>query len=425
MALVERVDEAPGHVGQIIGRRRLSEQDLARIELMFEAMEGGEPLAGPSKYWIELNRRNAEQMALHGYENFKRTVALNYFTWTKLLPWDSQVRFLVARLPLATTLRAGLRALAASRNDYFNSFGRLQAIAYNFLTLLLWNYLLDLDLGDDALALREPPEGSPPIVEPQPGLKVSQDLANSILEYESFKSAIGDRARVLEVGAGYGRTAYATMKLRPGVRYVIADIPPALFIAERYLSSVCPERTVFRYRDFEDFEAIRDEFEQADLAFVLSSQITRLPAGSFDLVINISSLHEMRPDQISFYLGEFNRLLDVGGHFFTKQWRRTKVPFERVAVNKEDYPIPNNWEVVFNRVPRVQTRFFEALYRRQPDRLNDRRSHGGSTAGLPTTASRQAKACAASAASTAGLRTGADSGNSTSAIRPTSEAASR
>ena len=364
MALIEKITEARVRGGQNASSQRMSGEDLARIDAMFEGLNHGEPLAGPSKYWVELNRLNAAQLAQHGYENFKRTVALNYFTWTKLLPWDSQVRFLVTRLPLRATLGAAYRSLTMSRNDYFNSLGWVQAVAYNFLTLLLWSYLSRLDLAAEVIALREPLEGNPPIVEPQSGMKVTQDLGNAILEHESFKSAIFDGATVLEVGAGYGRTAYVTLKLHPGVRYVIVDIPPALFIAERYLSSVCPERKVFRYREFEDFETVRAEFEQADLAFVLSTQITKLPAESIDLAINISSLHEMRPDQIAFFLSQFARLLRPGGHFFTKQWRRTKVPFEWVAVAQGDYQIPTNWETIFSRVARVQTRFFEAMYRR-------------------------------------------------------------
>ena len=364
MAVTEKIIGAAGHASQTANGGRTGEEDFQRIESMFENLGRGDPLAGPSKYWIELNRQNAAQIAAHGYENFKRTVALNYFTWTRLLPWDSQVRFLVMRVPLLTTLRAAFRALTMSKNDYFNSLGWVQAVAYNFLTLLLWNYLYSLDLGEGVMALREPTEGNPPLVSLRSGVNVTQDLGNSILEHDSISSALSPRATVLEVGAGYGRTAYVAMKLNPGVRYIIVDIPPALFIAERYLSSVFPERKIFHYRDFEDFEVVRAEFEQADLAFFLSTQITQLPAESVDLLINISSLHEMRPDQIAFYLGEFDRLLRVGGHFFTKQWRRTRVPFEKVAVAQDDYPIPPNWQTIFSRISRVQTRFFEALYQR-------------------------------------------------------------
>ena len=65
---------------------------------------------------------------------------------------------------------------------------------------------------------------------------------------------------------------------------------------DRYLASVFPERRVFRYRDFERFEDVAEEFDKAQIAFLLSCQLPRLPPKSTDLVLNISSLHEMRPE---------------------------------------------------------------------------------------------------------------------------------
>jgi hypothetical protein len=48
----------------------------------------------PSKYWEELNRKNLQQLADSKYENFKRTIARNYFTWI-INPFDEQLRFLM------------------------------------------------------------------------------------------------------------------------------------------------------------------------------------------------------------------------------------------------------------------------------------------------------------------------------------------
>ena len=97
-----------------------------------------------------------------------------------------------------------------------------------------------------------------------------------------------------ELGAGYDRNAHVLLSLLPGVRYVVIDIPPALYVAQRYLPSVFPDRKVFTWRTFESYPEIQSEFEHADLAFLLPSQIEMLPDGLFDLFVNISSLHEMR-----------------------------------------------------------------------------------------------------------------------------------
>jgi SAM-dependent methyltransferase len=145
---------------------------------------------------------------------------------------------------------------------------------------------------------------------------------------------------------------------------VIVDIPPALWVAETYLRRQFPNHRVFRYREFASFEDIEREFNECDIAFFLSTQITGLPDGIFDLAVNISSLHEMRPEQIAFYFSQFDRLLKDGGQFYFKAWKRSALPFENIVNRREDYPIPVSWNCEFSRDAPIQTRFFEARYRK-------------------------------------------------------------
>jgi SAM-dependent methyltransferase len=128
---------------------------------------------------------------------------------------------------------------------------------------------------------------------------------------------------------------------------------------------VFPDKTPFRYREFAEFGEVAEEFERSDIAFLLSTQLDLLPPGAADLILNVSSLHEMRPDQIAFYFQQFDRLLRDGGHMYTKQWRHAKVLFEDVTVLEADYPVPAHWTTVFSRQAAVQTKFYEALYRKQ------------------------------------------------------------
>lgn len=349
---------------QTSGHQRMAPEELDRIANMFLALAKGEPLARPSRYWEELNKMNLAQLSEHGYENFKRTIALNYFTWVRILPWDSQIIFLCKNLPLGAIFRAIGKAFGISTRRYFSSIDVIQSFSYGLLGSLLWEYVLRLQLPEALLVLREPPEGNPPFLYPRPDMRVSQDLANSLLEYDSIQAAVRAPGTILELGAGYGRNAFVIMKLHPKVKYVLVDIPPALWIAERYLSTIFPEKRVFRYRDFENFEDVADEYERAEIAFILSSQLAALPTDSVDLVINISSLHEMRADQVAYYIDRFDQVLKPGGHLYIKQWKEAKVLFEGVTLVEADYPIPAGWATVMNRTARVQTRFFESLYRK-------------------------------------------------------------
>jgi putative sugar O-methyltransferase len=356
---------------QAAAAQRLTAHDAQRLAAMFASVDSGDVMARPSKYWVELNKMNLAQLQQHGYENFKRTIALNYFTFARILPWDAQFRFLVRKLPLRAILICLKKALFARKHDYFSSFNWIQSLLYNFLTLASWEFTRHAVSDASLLALREPEDGNPAAILDQSGALISQDLASSILEVSSMGASFAPGSVVLELGAGYGRNAYALLAANPDIKYVIIDIPPALWVAENYLHRQFPDRRIFRYRDFANFEEIESEFRESDIAFFLSTQIAKLPAGLADLGINISSLHEMRPDQIAFYLSQFDRLLKNGGLFYLKQWKRGAVLFENIVIRQEDYPIPASWLCEFSREAPLQTRFFEARYRKS-DRIRTR-----------------------------------------------------
>jgi putative sugar O-methyltransferase len=212
--------------------------------------------------------------------------------------------------------------------------------------------------------LREPEDGNPAEIRDRSGQLISQDLASSILEISSMAASLPAGSVVLELGAGYGRDAYALLATKPGIKYVIVDIPPALWVAETYLRRQFPSHRIFRYREFANFAEIEQEFRDSDIAFFVSTQISKLPDGLADLAINISSLHEMRLEQIAFYFSQFDRLLKTGGKFYFKQWKRGAVLFEDVVIRQEDYPIPPSWLCELSHQAPLQTSFFEARYRK-------------------------------------------------------------
>jgi len=364
--MLDAIRERFIRANQTTGQRRLTSEDLARINEMLANLAKGEVLTLPSRYWEELNKMNMAQLNEQGYENFKKTIALNYFTWMRILPWDSQIVSLCKNLPAEAIARALRGAFTICGQKYFSSLGILQSFTYGFLTLLLWEYIFKLSPPAEMLTLREPTEGNPPIVNPRPGMAVSQDLGNSLLEFDTFEQAIPPMhsSTILELGAGYGRTAYTILSLRPQVKYIVVDIPPALWVAERYLSAVFPDKRIFPYRDFDRFDSIAEEFSKAQIAFFLASQLSSIPEESVDLVINISSLHEMRKDQIDFYFGQFGRILKPGGHTYIKEWKIGKVLFEGITLSEADYRPPSGWTEILRRTARVQTKFFEAIYKK-------------------------------------------------------------
>ncbi len=345
-----------------------------QIDSMVAEMATAPPITRPSEYWDFLNGLNLRQLASGGFDEFKRTINGNYFQWLPTGPSDPQFRKLLvafARHPNWHTFSARLEdgAYVDDRDDEvvdpFRSFVR--RFAYAWFVAGLWEYVGSRDHRELTRSIDEPGLGNPLVVRYR-GRRLSQDLCNSALEMTAILEALPDQrppdAGILELGGGYGRLAWMFLECFPTVRYLCVDIPPALAVAERYLSLLFPERRHFAFRHFDSFAGIRDEFEAAQIIFLTPNQLAGIPAQSVGLSINVSSLHEMRPEQIAFYLRVVDEHTD--GYFYSKQWLRSVNAHDGVVIRREDYPIPPSWTVLFNRQHPIQTPFFEALYATGP-----------------------------------------------------------
>jgi putative sugar O-methyltransferase len=118
------------------------------------------------------------------------------------------------------------------------------------------------------------------------GEEVCLDYAQAVLELAFIEQIIPLRdARVMEIGAGYGRTCHAILANHDLAEYCIVDLPNTLGLSRRYLREVL---------DDERFGKIRfipvDEIDEA------------LATARFDLCVNIHSFTEMTPETVRGYL---------------------------------------------------------------------------------------------------------------------------
>lgn len=337
---------------------------------MWEEMAQAPQIVQPSRFWEALNERNLDQLDAAGFARFKRTVNQNYFGWIPHAMNDDQLHQLIKawlRHPQPIVARARLRDVSTleAGADRVNPFERAGARRIHTLFLaMFWEYVRRHDRHDILLRLEEPALGDP-IVATYRGRRISQDLCNSVLELYSATVGLPGGAPgaggVLELGGGYGRVAWVFLEQFPASRYILCDIPPALGIAQQYLTTLFPERRTFRFRHFDAYDEIADELAEAQIAFLTPNQLELISPLGVDLFVNISSLHEMRPEQIAHYLGEVDR--HTSGCFYTKQWLRWENPDDGVEIKREDYPIPANWTTLYSRPHPIQTAFFDALYR--------------------------------------------------------------
>lgn len=338
----------------------------AVLNSMMQAMKSAPPLYAPSAFWEQLVATHIQELGRDGYDNFKRTINMRYFNWGiigiirhQLLP---VLRRWIAR-PNLSPFTAQFNNYQAGIGSRAKSFNPITAAIYKVYVAMLADFVADSDRGGLMDTVTEPETGNPFVIYHR-GRRVTQDLCNSIHEFYSSTSSCDPSKpgfRIAELGAGYGRLGQVCLSALPNASYCVIDIPPALYVAQRYLTEVFPDQKAFKFREFTTFEEIRTEFEDARIRFLAAHQIELLPPDQFDLFINISSLHEMTRGQIANYFEQINRL--CRGSFYTKQWRVSKAKGNGFTLKEFDYPIPINWRKVFHRRHPIQRMFFEALYR--------------------------------------------------------------
>ncbi len=142
----------------------------------------------PSKYWEYLNKTIEDKINLYGFENFKRTYAAHYFTFY-LSPFSDQINNLSSDLPLTVKIK-----LLSKIFKKHSILGWKKSLSYNMLTRMLWEYVKRQE-PDLTEKLEEPLVGNPPRVYDH-GKLISEDLANSILEYRSITRGLQGQSQV-------------------------------------------------------------------------------------------------------------------------------------------------------------------------------------------------------------------------------------
>ncbi len=305
--------------------------------------EPRDPTPAPSVFWQGLSEEHSRQLSEHGFESIKRRQALRYFTWR--WKWSAtfrseQLRYLLSHRHPGEWVHAW-RSNDLSGDEWGDlEWSKLERHFYCFAVRLLWAYAEDH--GDrEVLDLPEPLTGGPIPVH-EAGRLISQDLANSSIEVEAMRRALdGQPPRsILEVGAGYGRTAYSLLGIFPDATYTIIDIEPAISISRWYLTQL---------------------FDEDRLRFLAPTEVDQIDDHSVDLAVSISSLQEMTADQVAKYLQLFDRVA-CGGAVFLKQWKSWRNDQDDVTMRFEEYPIPRRWLPRFVERAPVQTRFVQAAY---------------------------------------------------------------
>jgi putative sugar O-methyltransferase len=347
------------------------------IDQMKHEMQAAPAVDHPSAFWKGMGEVNERILGWSGEGNFKRTLNQNYFNFIPIAP-DEPRMVRLRRLVPDFTQNILDRYLVDDPDRDSNSWMSFYPNYYIFkdpdrskkrelyreYLALMYEYALRRDRSGLLASLDEPTLGNPIGVH-RCGRLISQDLVNSVRERNSIIAAMEKSAdthfTLGELGAGYGRLGYVLLKTTKW-RYFVFDIPPALYVSQWYLTTLFPNRRAFRFRRFDTFEEIESELSQAEIAFFTPNQLTKFPARYFDLFANISSLHEMRRDQIIHYMELMGRATKFA--LYLKQQKDYVNPIDGLVIGMNDYPLPLRWVQSQERFDLINPGFFERIYRR-------------------------------------------------------------
>ena len=338
--------------------------EIDDINKMIHVLRDADPIYHPSRFWLYHLVFNVFQLQIEGIENFKRTVNKNYFGWSAHKDIIAQVETIRKSLEITESVtKSKLSKIKNNVNQMEDDLSDKEWLDYIELLFLLYQFAQTKDSECILRRIEEFSYGNPITIEVE-GKRISQDLPNTVIEINTFIPFISDTEKkalnIAELGAGFGRVGAVLMQAYENIKYTIIDIPPALYVSQTFLKNEFPEKNIFFFRNFSDWDEVKEEFCNADIKFLLPHQIELIPKKFFNLFINISSMHEMKLEQIENWFYQIDRC--TKGTFYCKQYNFHVNNFDKIQITKEDYPIFDNWEIVYDEENELFPSFFDRIY---------------------------------------------------------------
>lgn len=306
------------------------------LRVMVDYFVDSSLIADCSEYWLRLSGMNLTSLIEKGFDSFQAFVCSNYFTFPSV---DNSTQWFYSMRSHSPFKLA--KDQLSKRHSYFSV---TQSCFINRSIESLLKYVDRIEKLDRLNRVEPPLVGSPPYVDVN-GTRVTQDGLNAFIDYWHLSRVVclENVRSVLEVGAGMGRHAFTLLKFHPDIKYIIVDIPPALYISQTYLQRCFPEKKAFKFRPFAHFEEISEEFSKADICFITPDQLHYIPDQSIDLFMAIDCLHEMKKSQVQYYFDSAHRL---ARYFYYKNWTTTIIPFDDICYTEDSYPVYPEWKLL-------------------------------------------------------------------------------
>ena len=315
-----------------------------------------------SKYWRKMVIDQLNLISTKGLDESKEILGRNYFLWTYFN--DSLVNN-ACKLIQKNRINFNLELFKKHKN-----FSYEESINHNIILLLLYENIKSKPFFknlDKILNKQENFYKEKPSLELE-GRKISQDVLNSLFECAKIEKLLDNiknkKNNFLEIGAGSGRTAQTMLSINNNIKYIIADIPPALNVAYDNLKGIFPEKKINFGFNIDNQDNFLKFYEQNEIMMIFPHQIKFIPNKFIDISIAIDCLHEMEEKIVKRYMSYFE---NKSQSLYFKVWEIAALPnsfYKNYSVhNKDDYYIKESWIEIFKEKCIFPSNYYELGYK--------------------------------------------------------------
>ena len=301
-----------------------------------------------SNIWRWVNIKNLKHLNEDGLKNYSKNIAENYFVMDD---FNSELIKKAFKNVKNKKLNRELGLFETTKNGQ-GEVNIERLIKKNVLTFLLF-LNLKKSLINKAKLLRNNTYinfGNFAYISINK-TKFTQDKINSLFEYDVLnKNKVIKKTRsILEIGAGSGRTTEAILTLSKNIkRYLIVDIPPAMYICYKRLKIAFPKKKIALGIDIHNAKKLETLIENNDIVFIFPHQLSDINL-KFDLTLAIDCLHEFDENTRKFYSDFFYKHTKF---LYFSVWKSAKLtyglrPHKKIdGYNLKNYYIKNSSRIL-------------------------------------------------------------------------------
>ena len=314
-----------------------------------------------SKFWRRLAINHLKVISLKSFKNSQDDLSKEYFTFTN---FNESIVKNACQLIEKNTVDLKINIFKKQKNYSYE-----ESINHNVVLYLLYENIKNRSVFKkfEKVLLRKKN-----FFQDKPTLninneEISQDDLNSLFEYEKINQILekveNKKKNFLEIGSGSGRTTQTILAIRDNIKYVVADIPPAINFSFNNIKNLFPEKKISLAFEASNQKELIEIFEKNDVIYIFPHQIEMLPKKLFDISIAIDCLHEMEENIVKKYITNFE---SVSNSFYFKVWEYAGLPnsfYKTYSIhNKKDYFIKEKWKEIFKERCIFPSNYYQSGY---------------------------------------------------------------